>query len=60
MTLSKIFDGFEKGFLSYESARGNPDAVIVDYVNRYRVTKPRLDRSFRVRYSDYDNRINGR
>lgn len=59
-TLSKIFDWFEKDFLSFERASGNPDPKIVDYVNRYRVTKPKLDRSLRVRYFDYDKRINGR
>lgn len=60
VTLSKIFDWFEKDFLSYERARGNPDPRIVDYVNRYRASKPKLDRSFRVRYFDYDKRVNGR
>jgi hypothetical protein len=60
VTLSKIFDWFEKDFLSYELARGNPDPEIVDYVNSYRASKPKLDRSFRVRYFDYDKRINGR
>ncbi|MBK6404781.1 MAG: DUF547 domain-containing protein [Holophagales bacterium] len=60
VTLSKVFDWFEKDFLSFERARGNADPEIVDYVNRYRVTKPKLDRSFRVRYFDYDKRINGR
>jgi hypothetical protein len=58
--LSKIFDWFEKDFLAFERERGNPDPEIVDYVNRYRVTKPKLDRSFRVRHFDYDKRINGR
>lgn len=60
VTLSKIFDWFEKDFLSFERARGNPDPEIVDYVNRYRASKPKLDRSFRVRFFDYDKRINGR
>jgi len=60
VTLSKIFDWFDKDFLSFEKAHGNPDPKIVDYVNRYRVGKPKLDRSFRVRYFDYDKRINGR
>ena len=60
VTLSKIFDWFEKDFLSFERASGNPDPKVVDYVNRYRLGKPKLDRSFRVRYFDYDKRINGR
>jgi hypothetical protein len=60
VTLSKIFDWFEKDFLAFERASGNPDPKIVDYVNRYRIAKPKLDRSFRVRYFDYDKRINGR
>lgn len=58
VTLSKIFDWFEKDFLSFERASGNPDPRIVDYVNRHRASKPKLDRSFRVRYFDYDKRIN--
>ncbi|MBI5442139.1 MAG: DUF547 domain-containing protein [Deltaproteobacteria bacterium] len=60
VTLSKIFGWFEKDFLSFERANGNPDPKIVDYVNRYRASKPKLDRSFRVRYFDYDKRINAR
>ncbi len=60
VTLSKIFDWFEKDFLDDERARGNAEPEIVDYVNRYRVSQPKLDRSFRVRYFDYDKRINGR
>lgn len=60
VTLSRIFDWFEKDFLSFERASGNPDPKVVDYVNRYRLGKPKLDRSFRVRYFDYDKRINGR
>ena len=60
VTLSKIFDWFEKDFLSFERANGNPNPTIVDYVNRYRASKPKLDRAFRVRYFEYDKRINGR
>lgn len=60
VTLSKIFDWFEKDFLSFERTNGNPDPKIVDYVNRFRLAKPKLERSFRVRYFDYDKRINGR
>ena len=60
VTLSKIFDWFEKDFLAFERENGNPDPKIVDYVNRFRARKPKLDRSFRVRYFDYDKRINGR
>jgi hypothetical protein len=60
VTLSKIFDWFEKDFLSFERVNGNPDPKIVDFVNRFRIARPKLDRSFRVRYFDYDKRINGR
>lgn len=60
VTLSKIFDWFEKDFLSFERQNGNRDPKIVDYVNRFRVAQPKLDRSFRVRYFDYDKRLNGR
>lgn len=60
VTLSRIFDWFEKDFLAFERANGNPDPKVVDYVNRFRAAKPKLDRSFRVRYFDYDKRINGR
>lgn len=60
VTLSKIFDWFEGDFLSFERASGNQDPKVLDFVNRFRVDKPKLDRSFRVRYFAYDKRINAR
>ncbi len=58
VTLSKSFDWFEKDFLSFEREKGNPDRRIVDVVNRFHALEPKLDRSFRVRYFDYDKRVN--
>lgn len=43
-----------------EKLEAQLDAAMREFVNRYRVTKPKLDRSFRVRTFDYDKRINGR
>ena len=60
VTLSKIFDWFEKDFLESEKAAGSPSPNVLDWVNRYRKTKPKLDPGFRVRYADYDKRINAR
>lgn len=60
VTLSKIFDWFEDDFLKFEKARGNPDPVLADYINRFRASKPKIDRTFRVRFFEYDKRINAR
>lgn len=67
VTLSMIFDWFEKDFLAYEKPRWDPskarerdESNVLDYINRYRRSKPAVDRRFRVRYADYDKRINAR
>jgi hypothetical protein len=60
VTLSRIFDWFEDDFLDDERARGNAKPVLADFVNRYRKTKPPVDRTFRVRFADYDKRLNAR
>lgn len=60
VTLSKIFDWYEKDFLDFEKAHGNAKPVLLDYVSRYRTSGPPVDRTFRVRFAPYDKRINSR
>lgn len=59
VTLSKIFDWFEKDFLEYECAHGNSKPNAIDYVNRFRGANP-VDRKFKIRYAEYDKGINAR
>ena len=56
--LSKIFDWFEGDFLAYEKRQGNPEATILDYVNRYRAADAKLPRIAEVEYFEYDKSIN--
>ena len=60
--LSSIFDWFEEDFVSYEvrngNLRGSDKTKIVSYINRYRSPDDQLNTEQRVRYFDYDKRIN--
>ena len=56
--LSKIFDWFDKDFLQFEAAQGNPDPRLVDYVNRYRPQGRQIPRDLTPRILDYDKGIN--
>lgn len=58
VTLSKIFDWFEGDFLEAERRRGNPRPSLVAYVNRFRDPRDLVPGDFRVRFADYDKRIN--
>lgn len=58
VTLSKIFDWFENDFREAERRRGNPRPSLVDYVNRYRDPRELVPRDYRVRFADYDKRLN--
>jgi len=58
VTLSKIFDWFEKDFLEAERRRGNPRPSLVDYVNRFRDPRDLVPHGLRVRFADYDKRLN--
>jgi hypothetical protein len=60
VTLSKIFDWFDGDFLAFEKKQGNADPNLVDYVNRYRAADAQVPRDFRVRFAEYDKRLNGR
>jgi hypothetical protein len=60
VTISKIFDWFDSDFLDHEKAKGTARPVLIDYINRYRKSKPALDRTLKVRFFDYDKRINSR
>ena len=56
--LSKIFDWFDDDFLDYERASGARSPTVVDYVNRYRAADQRIPAGLRVRFLDYDKRLN--
>jgi hypothetical protein len=56
--LSKIFDWFEDDFVDFERRQGTPAPTVVDYVNRYRAPDQRIPPGLRVRFLDYDKRIN--
>ena len=58
VTLSKIFDWFEKDFLRHEERQGNGDASILDYVNRYRAAGAKVPTDYDVEYFDYDKSVN--
>jgi hypothetical protein len=56
--LSKIFDWYESDFTNHEVRNGNRDPVVLDYINRYRRDGEKLPRVLKVKYLDYDKRIN--
>ena len=56
--LSKIFDWFEDDFVDEERRRGTPFPTVVAYINRYRPREAQIPAGFRVRFLDYDKRLN--
>ncbi|MBP9142862.1 MAG: DUF547 domain-containing protein [Thermoanaerobaculia bacterium] len=56
--LSKIFDWFDDDFLDHERAGGAKTPTVIDYVNRYRAADQRIPAGLRVRFLDYDKRLN--
>ncbi len=56
--LSKIFDWFEDDFVDFERFAGTPAPTLLDYVNRYRAPRERIPPRLRVRFLDYDKRLN--
>lgn len=58
--LSKIFDWFEDDFLTFETAQPITPATVVGYVNRYRAPDARVPTGLRIRFVDYDKRLNRR
>lgn len=58
VTLSKILDWFSKDFLGYEAAHGNPDGTQIDYANRYRGPLPKVPRTYKIKFFEYDKSIN--
>jgi hypothetical protein len=59
-TLSKIFDWFSADFLAFEKRQGRSDPNLLDYVNRFRAADAQVPRDLRVRFAEYDKRLNGR
>jgi len=60
--LSSIFDWYEEDFVSYEirngDIQGSDGMKVIHYINRYRLSNSQIDTKLRVRYFDYDKRIN--
>ncbi|MFN7943081.1 MAG: DUF547 domain-containing protein [Thermoanaerobaculia bacterium] len=57
--LSKIFDWFEDDFLSFQKEHGAAaSSTVVDYVNRYRAKEAHIPPGLRVRFLEYDKRLN--
>jgi hypothetical protein len=58
VTLSKILDWFSGDFKKYEKSHGDPDGNQIDYVNRYRGSKPKVPRDYKIKFFDYDKMVN--
>ncbi len=56
--LSRIFDWFEGDFVGFEKERGTAGATVIDYVNRYRADDAQIAPGLRVRFLEYDKRLN--
>ena len=50
--------GSTTDFLDYERVERNAIPTVVDYVNRYRAADQRIPAGLRVRFLDYDKRLN--
>lgn len=57
-TVSRIFDWFTKDFLSFERRQGNDDPRLLDYINRYRSPDAQIPRDYKVRFAQYNKRLN--
>ncbi|MEM7480837.1 MAG: DUF547 domain-containing protein [Acidobacteriota bacterium] len=56
--LSKIFDWFEGDFLAYEKSQGSKSPNLIDYVNRYRGSEPKIPADYDVEFLPYDKDLN--
>lgn len=56
--LSKIFDWFEDDFIAFERRSGATAPTLIGYLNRYRRPAAQLPPGYRVRFLDYDKRLN--
>ena len=56
--LSKIFDWYREDFLADEREAGNAKPNLIDYVNRFRGEAPPIPREYKVRFLEYDKRLN--
>jgi len=56
--LSKIFDWYREDFLADEREAGNPEPILIDYVNRFRGDAPPIPRDYTVRFLKYDKTLN--
>lgn len=58
VTLSAIFDWYEKDFLADEKRRGTMRPTLLDAVNRYRPEDAKLPAGTEIRFAEYDKSIN--
>jgi len=56
--LSKIFDWFEEDFVAFEKERGTTSPAVIDYVNHYSTRDEPIPRGLRIRFLEYDKRLN--
>ncbi|MGE0641559.1 MAG: DUF547 domain-containing protein [Thermoanaerobaculia bacterium] len=56
--LSKIFSWFEDDFVGFEKERGTEGSTVISYVNRYRANGAHIPPGLRVRFLEYDKRLN--
>ncbi|MEO8197259.1 MAG: DUF547 domain-containing protein [Thermoanaerobaculia bacterium] len=56
--LSKIFDWFEEDFVAFEKERGTMSPSVIDYINRFRAVDSQILPNQRIRYLDYDKKLN--
>ncbi len=56
--LSKIFDWFTRDFVGFEKAMGTSTPTVLDYVNRYRAQGERVPTDSRLKFFEYDKRLN--
>lgn len=58
VSLSKIFDWYERDFAEHERARGRADGDRVTFINRYRSADAQIPRDFAIDFVDYDWTLN--
>ena len=56
--LSEIFDWFKSDFINFEKSNGLSKPVLIDYINRYRTTKEKINREYSVGFIEYNKEVN--
>lgn len=58
VTLSQIFEWFADDFLTHERRQGVDEPSVISYINRYRGDATPIPEGYKVRFSEYDKRLN--